>query len=119
MSKIDNFERAFRVPVSSCRGECHCGKVFYTSCGGWDFEEGEIERLEEIGATDVEYAIGYVRLEGKEYVDSCDCRNERVDTILNFIDSHAYQIADYLNITSRQLSDKAKSISVTEKMIEE
>ena len=59
-----------------------------------------------------EYSIGYIRVEGRSYVDVCHCRDERVEQILNFIDGHSTQIAEYLNLEAEQAITKAKSMVV-------
>ena len=114
MSNIDNFEIAFRTNTGSCRGQCACGLEYYNGSGNWDFEEGEIESLENSGAIAVDYSIGYISFEGKFYIDSCDCRNERMEHIVQFIDSHARQIARYLNLESERKLHQAKEIIVNE-----
>ena len=116
MNRIDNFEIAFRANHAGCRGECYCGKVFYNGSGGWDWEDGEIERLESSDAISVDYSIGYIEFEGKAYVDSCNCRDERVEMILDFIDCHSTQIAEYLNLEAKQAMSKAKSMVVNDEI---
>jgi len=112
MSRENNFEQAFRANHAGCRGVCDCGKSYYNSSGVWDFEEGELEELEKSDAINSIYSIGYINLEGSEYIDVCPCRDDRVETILNFIDSHSSQIAEYLNLESSQMMAKAKEMEV-------
>lgn len=115
MSRTDNFEEAFRANHSGCRGICECGQVYYNGDNSWDWEDGEYEALEKSDAICSQYSIGYVELEGREYVDVCPCRNERVENILDFIDSHGRQIARYLNLESAQAMHKAKELMVNDK----
>lgn len=51
--KIEIFEEAFRSGVGHSEFTYCCGKVFYNSNGGWDWEDGELEELEKSGATDL------------------------------------------------------------------
>lgn len=94
---IETFERAFRDGVSSCRGTCACGREFYNSSGGWDFDEGEIEALEaDPNATATEYAVGYVTFEGVTYLDVCACWHPRAAKIRDFLRAHDSKIAAFL-----------------------
>ncbi len=44
--KLDNFERAFHAGTSGCTRACNCGRVFYDVENSYDWEDGELERLE-------------------------------------------------------------------------
>lgn len=112
MNRINNFDIAFRANHSGCRGICDCGKLYYNGDNTWDWEVGEYEALENGDAICSEYSIGYVEVGGREYVDVCPCRNEQVEKLLNFIDGHSTQIAEYLNRAADDAIKKAKSIMV-------
>jgi hypothetical protein len=48
--KLESFERSFRTHTSSCRRDCHCGKIYFDNVNcGIDWEEGEYEMLEKKG----------------------------------------------------------------------
>ena len=94
---IETFENAFKTSRGSCQGVCECGKQFYNSDGGWSWEEGEIEDLEEENATNLDWSVGFVRFEGKEYCRDCNCWHRKAERLMSFIDSHSHQIANYLN----------------------
>lgn len=109
--KFENFERAFRDGVAGAVRTCHCGKCYYNPDGNWDFDDGEIERLEkDPNATPLEYACGDITIEGRAYVDGCDCWHNRAQEIIGFIDDHARKIAEYLTLEKRRkqaLADEA------------
>ena len=102
------FYDAFKVPVGSCRGTCNCGKVYYNSNGGWDFDENEIEQLKLMGATDLDYSIGFIEFEGLTYIYDCECWHERAVKIQSFIDGHSHQIAAYINGEAKAIYEAAK-----------
>ncbi|MFH1309499.1 MAG: hypothetical protein ABIH85_02325 [Candidatus Omnitrophota bacterium] len=108
--KFDNFKRAFSPPVGSCSAQCACGRFFYNPDGGWDFEEGELERLEaDPEATALEYSVGYIEFEGTIYVLDCDCWIERSKKIIQFIDSHASSIVEYLKLEKERKLEEAEN----------
>jgi hypothetical protein len=78
---------------------CACGREFFNSDGGWDWEEGELDKLlEDPNTTNLEYSVGFVEFEGVSYVMACDCWVERAEQVCNFIDGHAHEIASYLTL---------------------
>jgi len=108
-TKLENFERAFASGLSGCRRTCHCGKVFFHDDeGDYDWEEGEMVELHVMAklADPIAFALGYsvgtVVIEGTEYVVDCTCWHKRAEQIMNFIDRHAYQIADYLTLEKKR-----------------
>jgi len=111
--KLENFERAFRLPISSCRRVCECGMEFFNDDdGAWDWERGELELLrlqEQQGkAKGVSYSVGVVEFDGKEYVDGCTCWHDRVEKIIAWVDEHRNGIAKYLN------AEKARKVRIAE-----
>lgn len=109
-SKMENFEDAFRTNHGSCRGKCVCGKEFYNQDGTWDWEPGELDALKAAGATNLEYSVGFVEFEGKEYAMDCDCWHPRAKTLMGFLDSHAHQVAKYLNGEKKRATARADAM---------
>jgi len=94
--KRENFIRAF-CHGGGCVRTCECGRVFYNDGGGWDWEEGELEELKaNPNATEIDYTPGDLEFDGKRYVDACDCWHEHADRVIEFIESHACGIRDFL-----------------------
>lgn len=82
---------------------------FYNSDGGWDFDEGELDKLHaDPNAKDLDYAVPFVEFEGTVYVADCTCWHERAERILAFLDDHAIQVANYL-MAERQRKIKEAS----------
>ena len=106
---IENFERAFSLNTAGCRRQCACGKTFYhDNESDYDWEDGEFEELENSDAVALDYSVGDIGFEGREYVNACDCWHERSASIMNFIDAHSTSIAKYLN------SERERRISEAE-----
>jgi hypothetical protein len=107
--RIEQFEKAFASDGGLCRATCHCGKTYYNSYDqqiGW--EEGELEKLEaDDQAIGVDFHVGRVDLEGREYVNTCTCWHERAEIVMNFLDSHAFQIAEYLTLEKARKQKEA------------
>ena len=97
MSKLDRFGRAFSSGSGGCRRTCECGREFYNPSGGWDWEPGELEKLDKGTAQSLDWTVGTIILEGTEYVEDCDCWHPRAEKIMAFLDANAAAIADYLN----------------------
>ena len=95
----------------SCRHSCDCGRNYFDDAnGGWDWEEGELERKRaapEWIACDG--SIRICRIEGREYADWCDCWHERLDRIAGFILSHGHGIATFINADAKRAENEAKS----------
>ena len=94
---IEEIESAFRQDVSSRDGVCHCGRKFMNSDGGWDWDDGEFDNMRKDGFEDIPYAIGWILLEGKGYIDSCNCWHKRAKIIGRFLLTHRDGIASFLN----------------------
>lgn len=113
--KLENFTEAFDSGVGSCRATCHCGREFYNPDCSWDFEEGELEELENDGNTiALERAVNYVEFEGRTYVSDCTCWYERAGKIMNFIDGHGHKIARYLALEKKRKEREAELSPVVE-----
>ena len=113
--KQTNFEEAFSPPFSGCSGTCDCGRLFYDSLNHWDFDEGEFEEMEKSGkATALMHAVRFVEFGGRQYVDVCGCWKDEARKIINFIDSHATEIAKYLNAERARKISEAELVDVIE-----
>lgn len=110
-----SFEDAFGGCGSGCASQCACGRIFYNSDGGWDFEMGELERYRaNPNATDLVYGVGHIEFEGTVYVWDCDCWRPRAVQIIRFITSHGRQIAEFLTLErERKVAAAESSPTVT------
>lgn len=96
---IESFKEAFHAGTGSCRRECACGIQFYNSDGGWNWEEGELERLEaDKTSRDLDCTIAEVEFFDIEYVYQCDCWYEKAKQFMEVVDNHAHGIAQYLTL---------------------
>lgn len=109
--KSENFKNAFFGNVSCCVATCDCGKTFYDTYNHYDWEEGDFEALEKNKkAIGIDHAVGYVKFEGVEYVMHCDCWHKKAEVIIEFIDTHFYQIASYMNSEKQRKIDEANNM---------
>ena len=107
--KRGNFIAAFTSNSGGCRCSCHCGREFYDPNGGWDFEDGEIEKLQaDANATALDYSVETIIFDGREYVTDCTCWLKRAERIVEWMDHHIYQIADYLQLEKDRKQQEAK-----------
>ncbi len=100
---FESFERGFDPGVSGCRAMCECGRVFWDSYNrGYDWEDGEIENLERLTAegkaTALDYGVGYVSFEGRQFVNGCTCWHERARRVIAFLTNHDSEIAEFLKL---------------------
>lgn len=117
MNKFDNFTVAFDTHTGSCSAQCACGKQFYNSDGAWDFEEGELDKLQnDSDATDLLYSVSFVQFEGSLYVFDCTCWRDRAKRIMEFIDGHAFQIIEYLKLEKTRKAKEAEESPVLDKI---
>lgn len=104
---------SFATGSGGCRRTCDgCGREWFTTESGYDWEEGEFEDLvekrrkypDEYKSSD--YTISTYRVNGKECVMDCPCnyggRYEK------FIRSHCVRITDYLKRTATIEIEKLK-----------
>lgn len=108
IEKRENFERAFSGGGGGCRRECKCGREFYNPDRLWSWEDGEIEALQSRGATSLDYTVSTLFFEGSEYVMDCDCWHERAAKIIQWMDGHAGEIAEYLSLEKERKTSLAK-----------
>lgn len=112
---IEVFEDAFSTHSNGCVRECACGKIYYNPDGGWDWEEGEIERLEKNpNATALDYAPGGVEFEGREVCNACTCWHDRAKKIISFLCGHDTPIAAFLNERRTRTVAKANRVPVVQ-----
>ena len=117
MDKFQNFKEAFSPPIGSCAARCNCGRDFYNPDSSWDFDEGELERLEsDPEATALEYSVGYIEFEGSQYVWDCDCWHDRAKKIIAFIDAHAKSIVEYLKLEKNRKLKEANASAVLDEI---
>ena len=109
--KIEIFEEAFRDMVAGSQRECDCGKIFYNSNGGWDWEDGELEALEKSkSATDLDYSVGTITFEGNEYCLDCNCWHKRAVKIFGFLMSHNSPVVALFRAVKKHELARAESI---------
>ena len=112
--KIEIFEEAFRDHCTGSRRECDCGKMFYNSNGGWDWEDGELEALEKSNtATDLDYSVGTLTFEGKEYCLDCSCWHKRALMIFRFVMTHNSPIVELFRAVKKYELAKAENIAIS------
>lgn len=106
---FDTFEESFSDGVASCRATCKCGREFYNPDeGAWSWNDGELEALEaNENATGLDYAPGYLTIEGVTYVNACDCWHTRAITIGAWILANRSDVAKFLNAEKDRLERKA------------
>lgn len=109
---IENFVEAFDSHCGSCRGQCECGKVYYNSNGGWDWEKDELKELRANNAIDLEYSVSFLRFEGREYVQCCNCWIPRAKQIMNFLDGHRNAIAKYFELEKERCLKEVQNMPV-------
>lgn len=112
--KIEIFEEAFKLHGSTGSERfCECGKIFYNSDGGWDWEDGRLEWLrKQKHAVDVDYSVGTLDFEGKQYCLDCNCWHERALRIFAFLVSHNSCIVALFRAVKKYELEKAESIAV-------
>ncbi len=111
--KIEIFEEAFRDMTAGSWRTCVCGKDFYNSGGGWDWEDGELEALEKNKtAIDLDYSVGTITFEGKEYCLDCNCWHKRALMIFGFVMSHNLMIVELFRAVKKHELAKAENIKV-------
>lgn len=108
---ITSFENAFDTHCGSSRATCACGRRFYNNDGGWDWEEGELEKLEaDSTATNLEWSIGYVEFEGVTFVVDCECWKKRAQKIMEFLDGHRREICEYFKLEKQRALKEANDL---------
>lgn len=111
------FERAFGSGMGGCLRECACGITHFDgSDNDWDWEEGELERLEKLAEEHPDkyighdHSVGHMNIDGRAVVYECECGIAA--HYEKFILRHEYALADYLNARATELRTTADAISV-------
>jgi hypothetical protein len=110
------FSNIFDSGCGGCIRTCECGITYFYGCHHWDFEEGELEELQQKAKDDPDHyveqdcSIGTLEIGGIQIVYDCSCDLAR--KYENFILDHAGQLAEYLNRRGAILREKAESIEV-------
>lgn len=121
MSKLssisEEFEKVFDSHSSGCIHECQCGRVFFDVYNDdWDWEEGELEKLEDLAKKEpdkyisVAHSVGYMRIDGKNFVYDCPCN--QIVKYEQFLLNHEEDIAQFLNLRAAKLRELANKIEV-------
>ena len=110
----DNFIKAFRANHSGCRGECDCGRGFYSSDElSWDWDDGELDWLaKDDDSTEVDGDVTYLVFNHRQYVIDCNCWQEKADNFMNLINRHDAQIAKYLNTERERKIFEAERVQI-------
>lgn len=104
------FERAFSDGGGGSVRQCVCGREFYNSNGGWDWNDGELELLRaKADATDLPWAVSGVYFEGQFFVADCDCWTARAARIVGWIRHHDHQIVTLLKLDKQAAIDAAQA----------
>lgn len=99
MTQLDNFEEAFHSHLCGCVRTCACERVFYHNCKDYDWEEGELEELNNsCEAYALPYPVETFYFDGKEYCYDCECWKGRINNFIQFVDKHLHQIVEYINL---------------------
>lgn len=113
--QLTNFERAFTTNSGGCRRTCECGREFYNPDHTWTWEPGELDALaDDPNANAVDYTVGEVVFEGKEYANPCDCWHPRARKIIVWLYYHGEGIAQFLSLEKKRLLDEAKAAPVVD-----
>lgn len=114
MTAFENFERAFRGRVSGCRRVCDCGVEYWDNYnGGYDWDEGELDALAaDPNAKPLPHSVGVIEFEGRVFVDGCRCWHPRAKKLIEWIDAHASEIAEYLTLEKKRKQQDADNAPV-------
>ena len=110
------FSKVFDSGYGGCVRTCECGITHFDCYNTWDWEEGELERLQDQAKehpdryVEVEGSIGTMEIDNIQIVWGCSCdlakKHER------FIRNHASKLAQYLNEYATKLRKAADDIDV-------
>jgi hypothetical protein len=93
---LTNFIKAFRLPIGSFQSTCDCGKEYYNPDYSWDITEEELDKLDNNpNAFAVDHSVGSISFGHNVFVDACECWHSTAYRIINWMDEHARQIAEY------------------------
>ena len=110
------FFDAFSTGSSTSRGFCACGKEHFDFENSWDWEEGELEELQERGekkddgVMGHDHSVSYVNIMGNEIVFGCDC--EIAQKYEAFINRHMTSIVKYIREIAKQKEGYLEAIKV-------
>ena len=105
---MECFKEAFSPNVGLCRHTCECGTTYYDDFNNIDWEEGELEALEKDGnSISIDHSIGILSVHGKEYCWDCNCWHDYAWRVINFINDHRFQVADFINRLTKVRRDEA------------
>jgi hypothetical protein len=112
------FEKIFDSGIGSCVHECFCGVYHFDEYNTWDWEDGELEALQEKAKTDKKYmphgqGIGWIEINGCDFVYGCSCDN--ATKYENFLRNEAERIAEFLNGVSEESAKHAEKTKVSHK----
>lgn len=106
------FEKSFRTCGTS-RMQCQCGKWYYNSTGGWDWDEGELEEYHaDKQAIDVDYTIGRLVFDGQEYADACDCWEEAATRIYRWLIANRYAVTAFYPAVKQEMKADAEQFPI-------
>lgn len=113
------FDKVFDSRYGGCVRTCECGITYFDSYNEWNWEDSELEKLQQKAKDDPKHyveqncAIGTMGIGGIEIVYGCTC--DLAKRYEDFILVHAEKIAEYLNKRAVMLREKADSIEVKER----
>jgi hypothetical protein len=103
MTQLENFIRAFSAGTGGCRRECRCGVTYYDIANMYDWDDGELERLEaDKAAVSLEYSVSDIRFGGVEYVADCKCWHSTAESMMRYLECNGAQIAEYLSLEKKR-----------------
>ena len=110
------FQEAFRDCTSGCVRTCVCGRLhFDISDNGWDWEEGELEKLKQSAYVEPdrfiksEGAVATMTIYGNEFVMNCPCGGAAEAE--QFIRQNAPSIKRYLTAWAKELKEQAEAVN--------
>lgn len=115
----EDFEECF-ISSGGCCSECDCGRVLFDGHNSYDWEEGELERLQKSAKAhpdkyiELPYAASRLHLGGREFVPGCPCNGAR--PYEDFIRDNAERIVQFLNKIYQERKQRAVALELAEKL---
>lgn len=107
------FEDAFHDGVSGCVRTCACGRTCYDTANSYDWEEGELEKLQQDkNAVPLDYACSTMTIDGREYVMGCPCNGAR--KYEDWLRHYAEKIAAFLVKVREERLAHAEALKVAD-----
>lgn len=99
-TQFDNFIAAFRLRSGGCVRDCRCGLIyFHDDEYDWDWEDGELEKLQENSAAFGRgHSISEIDVGGITYCLECDCWHQAARDYMKFFHNYKHQIAEYFKL---------------------